>query len=130
MKFDCHKKRYLSVWTGLIMLAASAVQAADGSFAELVNQVQPKMVKLYGAGGLRGLESYQSGIVISADGHILTAWSYVLDTEGIRATLHDGRSFEAEVMGVDPWLEIAILKINADDIPHFDLESAESADTS
>ncbi|MBC21287.1 MAG: serine protease [Planctomycetaceae bacterium] len=113
-----------SIWISLILLVASSVRAGDGSFAELVNQIQPKMVKIYGAGGLRGLEAYQSGIMIAADGHILTAWSYVLDTEGIRATLHDGRSFQAELIGVDPWLEIAILKIDADGLPHFNLGRA------
>ncbi len=124
MKSDFQKLKRLGISMALLVVTAGSVHAVGGSFAELVNKVQPKMVKLYGAGGLKGLEAYQSGIVISADGHILTAWSYVLDTEGIRATLHDGRTFEAEVEGVDPWLEIAILKIDVDDLPHFTLENA------
>lgn len=124
MKSDSQKLKCLGISMTLFIITVGSVHAAGGSFAELVNQVQPKMVKLYGAGGLKGLEAYQSGIVISADGHILTAWSYVLDTEGIRATLHDGRTFEAEVEGVDPWLEIAILKIDVEDLPHFTLDNA------
>ena len=107
---------FWGLWIATLIFSASSIHAATGSFADKVNQVQPKIVKLYGAGGLRGLEAYQTGILISADGHILTAWSYVLDTEGIRATLHDGRSYEAEVVGVDPWLEIAILKIPGEDL--------------
>jgi hypothetical protein len=43
------------------------------------------MAKLYGAGGLQGLEAYQSGFLISPQGHILTAWTYVLDTDSITA---------------------------------------------
>ena len=59
---------------------------------------------------MRGLEPYQSGMVISADGHILTAWSYVLDTDYITVTLDDGRKYQGELKGYDPRLEIAVLK--------------------
>ena len=70
--------------------AANEVQ----SFSSTVGSVQPKMVKLYGAGGLRGLEAYQSGLLISADGHILTVWSYVLDTDEVTVVLGAVTPFE------------------------------------
>jgi hypothetical protein len=35
------------------------------------------------AGGMRGLEAYQSGILISGEGHVLTVWSYVLDADDV-----------------------------------------------
>ena len=72
-------------------LAAANTARADTSFADIIAGVQPRIVKIYGAGGLRGLEAYQSGFLISAEGHILTVWSYVLDTEEIQVTLNDGR---------------------------------------
>jgi serine protease Do len=97
---------------------------ADSSTATTIADVQPKMVKIYGAGGLRGLEAYQSGFLCSADGYVLTAWSYVLDSDVITVTLHDGRKFQAELIGADPRLEIAILKINATELPHFNLDAA------
>ena len=59
------------------------------------------------------LEAYQSGFLISAEGHILTACSYVLDTDYITVTLDDGRKFEAKLVGADPRLELAVLKIDA-----------------
>lgn len=85
-----------------------------------------KVVKLYGAGGLRQMESYQSGILISTDGHVLTALSYVLDTEDLVAILDDGRKFQAEFLGSDPVREIAVLKLQAADepFPYFDLHAA------
>lgn len=86
--------------------------------------VQPKMVKVYGAGGLQGLESYQSGFLISAEGHILTVWSYVLDTEFVTTVLDDGRKFQAKLLGADPRLEIAILKIETDGLAFFDRTTA------
>jgi serine protease Do len=84
----------------------------------------PKIVKIYGAGGVRGLEAYQSGILISGEGHVLTAFSYVLDTDYIRVTLDDGRRFEGKQVGADPRMEIAVLKIEATELPHFDLSEA------
>jgi S1-C subfamily serine protease len=83
----------------------------------------PKVVKIHGAGGTRGLEPYQSGFLISPTGHVLTAWSYVLDTDSVRVTLDDGRRFEATLVGADPRLEVAVLKIDAADLPHFDLST-------
>lgn len=94
------------------------------SYANVISAVQPKMVKIFGAGGLRNLESYQSGFLISADGFVLTAWSYVLDTDQATVILDDGRKFTAEVAGTDPRSEIAVLKIDADDLPFFALDKA------
>jgi len=119
----------------LALSLGSTAQAADPR--QVVRDVSPKVVKIYGAGGFRGLEPYQTGILISSEGHILTVWSYVLDTEFITITLDSGRKFEqgksrvdektkkkieqVELLGADPKLELAVLKIDAKDLPHFDL---------
>ena len=120
---------------GLAALAAIAVcSAASGSaeaspsLAAVIRGVQPKIVKIYGAGGFRGLEPYQSGFLISPQGHVLTVWSYVLDTDFITATLDDGRKFEAKLLGADPRLEMALLKIEADDLPYFELADGSAAE--
>lgn len=112
-----------------LLLAARPAPAASAgdTFADVVAAVQPKVVKIFGAGGYRGLEHYQSGFLISADGYVLTVWSYVLDTDYIQATLHDGRVMQAKVVGVDPRLEAALLKIEADGLEHFDLGQAVEA---
>jgi serine protease Do len=106
----------------------SRASAAD-SLAQVIESAQTKIVKIYGAGGVAGLEPYQSGFLISATGHIATAWSYVLDTDYVTATLADGRRFEAKLVGADPRLELAILKIEATDLAHFDLAAAVPADS-
>lgn len=97
--------------------------ASDG-LARVIADAQPKMVKIHGAGGVRGLEAYQSGFLISADGHVLTVWSYVLDTDHLSVTLDDGRKFQAEVVNADPALELAVLKIDATDAAHFELAAS------
>ena len=111
---------------GLLTAAASAANTPGGpSIVATVDRVQPKMVKIYGAGGYRGMEGYQSGMLISSEGHILTVFSYVLDTDYITVTLDDGRKFEeAKLLGADPKLELAVLKIEARDLAHFDLDRA------
>jgi serine protease Do len=94
------------------------------SFVHTTRAIQPKIVKIYGAGGMRGMEPYQSGFVASAEGHIVTAFSYVLDTDSITATLDDGSRFEATLLGTDPRLEIAVLKIDANGLEHFALDQS------
>ncbi len=112
------------------LIAGGAARADEaGPFAAAIAVAQPKMVKIYGAGGPAGLEPYQSGFLISAEGHVLTVWSYVLDTDYITATLNDGRKFEAKLVGADPRLEIAVLKIEAADLDHYDPAASAVADT-
>ena len=108
---------------GVALLGAGRAPGEE-SFAAVAAAAQPKMVKIYGAGGLQGLEAYQSGFLISGEGHLLTAWSYVLDSEVVTAILNDGRKFTAQLVGVDPRLEIAVLKIEAAELPYFQLADA------
>jgi serine protease Do len=109
-----------------LLWAAVAVAGSSASAADFVNvarDVQTKVTKIYGAGGLSGMEAYQSGIVISADGHVLTVSSYVLDEDEVTVVLDDGRRTEAKVVAVDPLVEVALLKFDAGEevLPHFDI---------
>lgn len=116
----------------LVLIAALPAVASNlpprSSMAEVVAQVQPRMVKIYGAGGFRGMEGYQSGLLISPEGHVLTVFSYALDTDYIAAVLSDGRKFEAKLLGADPKLEVAVLKIESTDLPCFNLAETEPAE--
>jgi S1-C subfamily serine protease len=51
-------------------------------------------------------------------------WSYVLDSDVVDVTLSDGRKADAQLLGMDPRLEIALLKIDAVEVPHFNLDEA------
>lgn len=108
-------------------VGAFKISAHAGDLHQTISQAQKKIVKIYGAGGLRGLEAWQSGILISDDGYILTVWSYVLDSDRVTAVLDDGRRFDARLLGADPSLEVAVLKIEAEDLPFFDLNKAVAA---
>jgi serine protease Do len=89
---------------------------------QLVVQSERSIVKLYGAGGARGLESYQTGIVIGDGTLILTSWSTVLDVEKVRVVTFDGRRLDAEVAGVDPQCELALLRIPDAGLPPYALD--------
>ncbi len=114
-------------------LACIALVACNGASAatlyDTIRDVQEKVVKIYGAGGVSGLEAYQTGILISPEGHVLTVQSYVLDTDDLAVVLDDGRKFTGEVVGTDPIRELAIIKLPVEDesLPHFDLPAAPAA---
>ncbi len=95
----------------------------------LIVTSQEKVVKLYGAGGAKGLESYQSGVIIDNSGHILTSWSTVLDVAKVRVVTFDGRRLDATMVGMDPQNELAVLKIDDGGLVGFDLSKAASAST-
>ncbi len=112
-----------------LLTAMAAVSSSAGdTLPNIIEDAQAKIVKIYGAGGFRGMQAYQSGILISPDGYILTVFSHVLDTNYITAVVHDGQRFDATLHGADPRLEIALLKIDATDLPHFKLYEAVEAD--
>ena len=55
---------------GLTSFAALALMAGPGradddSFARVANEVNAKMVKLFGSGGFKGLEAYGTGLLVS-----------------------------------------------------------------
>ncbi|WP_164101342.1 S1C family serine protease [Candidatus Laterigemmans baculatus] len=109
---------WLLVLSGGFLLDSPTAAAQPPSRATVVREVQARVVKIYGAGGMAGLEAYQSGCIVSPQGHIATVWSYVLDVDPI-VVLDDGRRFEAEIVGFEPSLELAVLKIDADSLPYF-----------
>ncbi|ODU10030.1 MAG: peptidase [Rubrivivax sp. SCN 71-131] len=65
-----------------------------------------------------------SGFIVSADGVILTNAHVVRDAKNVSVKLTDRREFEATVLGSDPKTDIAVLKIDAKDLPTVPLGSA------
>jgi len=58
-----------------------------------------------------------SGVIVRADGHILTNHHVVDGAEDIKVDLNDHRTLSAKVVGLDPPSDLAVLKINAGDLP-------------
>jgi len=57
-----------------------------------------------------------SGIIISKDGYILTNNHVIQDVDELLIKLLDDREFPAEVIGTDPLTEIALIKVDANDL--------------
>lgn len=116
-------RRILSAIVVLLTFCSCVDRTLAQDLKATIATAQAKVVKIYGAGGFRQLEAYQTGILISPDGHVLTTLSYVLDTDDVAVVLHDGSKWQAEYLGSDPITELALLKLPADDqqLPHFDL---------
>ena len=60
-------------------------------------------------------ENLGSGVVIDAEGHVLTNEHVVARATRIRVSLADGREFEASLIGADPNNDIAVLRIDTQD---------------
>lgn len=58
-----------------------------------------------------------SGFILTPDGRIMTNAHVVSGTDTVKVTLKDGREFEGKVQGVDPLTDVAVVKINAKDLP-------------
>ncbi len=66
------------------------------------------------------VESIGSGFLISEDGYILTNAHVVENATKIIITMTDGTKHEAEIIGVDPVTDIAVLKIEGSDLPYLE----------
>ncbi|GAQ95196.1 serine protease Do [Thermodesulfovibrio aggregans] len=110
------------------------------SFAEIVKTVSPSVVNIsttrtvqnpptledlfeflppYGnSQGKKWKEtSMGSGVIVSPDGYILTNYHVIEQAEEIKVTLYDRRAFRASLVGADPKTDLAVIKIDAKDLP-------------
>ncbi|HEY0457110.1 MAG TPA: DegQ family serine endoprotease [Verrucomicrobiae bacterium] len=58
-----------------------------------------------------------SGVIVSKDGYILTNNHVVDNADEVKVALNDGREFIAKVIGADPKSDIALVKVDAKDLP-------------
>lgn len=65
----------------------------------------------------RRRQSMGSGFVISADGYIVTNNHVIEGADDIQVRLSDRREFDAEIVGTDPRSDLALLKIDASQLP-------------
>ena len=66
-----------------------------------------------------------SGVVISKDGYVLTNNHVVAGAQDIKVTLADGRKFKAKVTGRDSRRDLAVIRINAKNIPYAQLGNSD-----
>lgn len=58
-----------------------------------------------------------SGAFITSSGYIVTNNHVIEDADNLRVVLYDGRELDAEVVGADPFSDLAVIKVDGDDFP-------------
>jgi serine protease Do len=86
--------------------------------------VKPAVVAIYTNvvisdqfGGLEQNTVSGSGFIISEDGYVVTNAHVIENARSIHVSLEDERSFEATLLGSDAYGDVAVLKIEGDDLP-------------
>lgn len=70
-----------------------------------------------------------SGVIIDKKGYVLTNQHVIENADKIKVTLPDGRSYEAKILGEDRRNDLAILKIDGEDLPYAELGDSDSVKT-
>lgn len=78
-----------------------------------------------GQGRTEERQSLGSGFIISEDGYVMTNAHVVQDADEILVRLNDRRELSAEVIGSDPQTDVAVLKIDASDLPTLTLGNSD-----
>ncbi len=68
-----------------------------------------------------------SGVIYTSDGYILTNNHVVEFADEFEVTLYDNREFRARLVGRDPNTDMAVIKIDANDLPPFELGNSDDA---
>jgi Do/DeqQ family serine protease len=129
--------------------------AALPSYADIVSRVAPAVVTIHSQLRARAPQQYPfmndpsfrdffgergipqqpaeqqrsalgSGVIVSADGYILTNHHVVDGAEQIKVDLNDNRTMDAKLVGSDPPSDLAVLKIDANSLPLLSLGDSDS----
>ncbi len=137
--------------------ASAAEQAPFGTFAPMVKHVMPAVVNISSTrtiktqrgapGGMfddpffqrffggrmpqmpreRRSQSLGSGVIVSADGYILTNNHVVEDASQVKVSFSDKREFTAKVIGTDKDTDVAVIKIDQQNLPVLPLSDSSHA---
>ncbi len=73
------------------------------------------------------LQGAGSGVIISPDGYIVTNNHVIQKANKLQVTLNNNKNYEAEVIGTDPKTDIALIKIDADDLEYLPFGDSNNA---
>jgi serine protease Do len=92
---------------------AFAERAPRTRLERTIDALLPVIVKVHGASGVRGIAPYATGVLVSAEGHVLTLDLVSLQADRTRVVLHDGSTHDAALLPADDRLGARMLKIEA-----------------
>lgn len=67
-----------------------------------------------------------SGVIVSSEGFIVTNNHVIENSSNIEVVLNDNREFQAKVIGHDPYTDLALIKINAENLPYLIFGNSDS----
>ena len=76
-------------------------------------------------GNRRSRQSTGSGVLISADGYIATNFHVVEDADELEVRLDDNRRLEATLIGTDRDTDLALIKVDTDDLPYVEFGNSD-----
>jgi serine protease Do len=135
---------------------APLVRNATNTYAPVVQKVTPSVVRIavtiegprdersqaerdffrrfFGPQGPLGRSSPEaerehalgSGVIVSADGYVVTNNHVVQNARDIEVSLNDGRTLAAKVIGTDPQTDVALIKVDAQNLPFLTLTDSDN----
>jgi S1-C subfamily serine protease len=106
-----------------IRLIADETEALD-AYSRVIVSASERL--LPSVAHLRSDRGSGSGVVISSDGFLVTSAHVVDRARRVRTSFVDGSEYRAEVVGSDPFSDIAVLRASADELVAAELGDAES----
>ncbi len=100
-----------------------ATQGRSTSIADIASKASPWVVNIDVSSsqqtllGATEVQGTGSGIILRSDGHIVTNAHVVEDAQKITVTLASGDEVPAKLIGADPETDVAVVKVNRNDLP-------------
>jgi serine protease Do len=106
------------------------------TIADIAAKVTPSVVNVFSERTVRGGDPFVerflerepmrqrglgSGVIVSSDGVIMTNNHVVAGADKIQVALQDGRELEAKIVGTDPESDLAVLRVDAKDLPAIEI---------
>lgn len=124
-------------------IATGELVAAANNFSAAVERAAPAVVNIFSRRLVPGqhaeelgsdwnnfpelhMSALGSGVIVAANGSILTNYHVVEDASNLFVALADGRRFEARLLGSDPETDLALLKVDAESLPVIELGQSEN----
>ena len=104
---------------------ASAAKKVSPAVVKIATRQEELVFSFFFRPIIQEREGLGSGVIIDASGHILTNYHVIKNVTEIVVVLADGRQFPGSVVGVDPYTDIAVVKIEGEGLPVAELGNSD-----